>query len=104
MNDEATYNNVSQALTALNNKLFLKSHISHYTEQDVDIFDAYPTKPICGNVGALAKSASKKLVVVLRGSRGVQRCAQFSWESRGVQRCAQLESTIAFDYVWALRS
>lgn len=41
VDDEATYNNMSQAMTILNNKLFLKSHLSHYTEQDIDILDAY---------------------------------------------------------------
>ena len=46
--DEATYNNMGQAMTLLNNKLFLKSHMSLYTEQDMDILDAYCTKPICG--------------------------------------------------------
>ena len=51
VDDEATYNNMVQAMTALNNKLFLKSHLSHYTEQDVDILDAYRTKPICGMLG-----------------------------------------------------
>ena len=48
VDDEATYNNMSEAMTDLNNKLFLRSHISHYTEQDIDILDAYRTKPICG--------------------------------------------------------
>ncbi len=38
---EATYNKMSQAMTALSNKLFLEGHLSHYTEQDIDILDAY---------------------------------------------------------------
>ena len=59
VDDEATYNNMSQAMTALNNKLFLKSHRSHYTEQDVDILDAYRTKPICGTVVPYQKAQTK---------------------------------------------
>ena len=50
VDDEATYNKMSQAMTILNNRLFLKSHLSHYTEQDIDILDAYRTKPVCGKV------------------------------------------------------
>ena len=50
VDDEETYNNMSQAMTILNNRLFLKSHLSHYTEQDMDILDAYRTKPICGTL------------------------------------------------------
>jgi hypothetical protein len=50
VDDEATYNNMSQAMTDLNNKLFLKSHLSHHTDQDIDLLDAYRTKPICGRL------------------------------------------------------
>jgi len=49
---EETYNNMNQAMTALTSKLFLKSHLSYYTEQDLDILDSYRTKPICGNLRA----------------------------------------------------
>ena len=69
VDDEATYNNMSQAMTILNNKLFLKSHLSHYTEHDIDILDAYRTKPVCGTVGALGNKVvnvdrAKKLIEV----------------------------------------
>ena len=50
VDDEATYNNMSEAMNDLNNKLFLKSHLSHYTEEDIDLLDAYRTKPICGRL------------------------------------------------------
>ena len=48
--DEQTYNNMSQAMSALCSKLFLKSHLSYYTEKDLDVMDSYRTKPICGNI------------------------------------------------------
>jgi hypothetical protein len=60
--DEETYNNMNQAMTAMNSKLFLKSHLSFYTEQDVDILDAYRTKPICGNL--LKSNNSKNLIEI----------------------------------------
>jgi hypothetical protein len=54
VNEEQTYNNMNQAMSALNSKLFLKSHLSYYTEQDLEVLDAYRTKPICGMIGPKA--------------------------------------------------
>jgi hypothetical protein len=31
---------------------FLKSHLSHYTKEDIDIVDIYRTKPVCGKLCA----------------------------------------------------
>ena len=64
VDDEATYNNMGQAMTLLNNKLFLKSHMSHYTEQDMDILDAYRTKPICGTLTSTDVRRGSKLLEI----------------------------------------
>jgi hypothetical protein len=47
VDDEATYNNMNQAMRAMNSKLFLKRHLSYYTDKDLEIIDCYKTKPIC---------------------------------------------------------
>ena len=52
VDSEEVYNNMNQAMTALNSKLFLKSHMSYYTEKDLEVLDLYRTKPICGNLRA----------------------------------------------------
>ena len=52
VDSEDVYNNMSQAMSALNSKLFLRSHLSHYTEQDLQVLDTYRTKPICGNLSS----------------------------------------------------
>jgi len=62
--DEETYNNMSQAMTHMNNKLFLKSHLSYYTEEDVDILDTYRTKPICGMLKPVATDRVKQLIEI----------------------------------------
>jgi len=62
--DEATYNSMSTAMTELSRRLFLKSHLSHYTEQDVEILDAYRTKPICGTLGSTESRRSEKLIEI----------------------------------------
>ena len=59
--DEATYNNMNQAMTALNHKIFLNSHKSYYTEFDMNVLDEYRTKPIVGN---LCDTSSNKLVEI----------------------------------------
>ena len=41
---------MNQAMSAMNGKLFLKSHLSYYTDKDLEIMDSYRTKPICGNL------------------------------------------------------
>ena len=51
---EDVYNNMSQAMSALNSKLFLRSHLSHYTEKDLEVLDTYRAKPICGNLNSTA--------------------------------------------------
>ena len=50
VDDEDTYNNMNKAMTDLNNKLFIKSHKSYYTQVDLDIMDEYRTKAIVGNI------------------------------------------------------
>jgi len=50
VDSEETYNAMNRAMVALNSKLFLKSHLSYYTEKDLDVLDSYRTKPICGNL------------------------------------------------------
>ena len=47
---EDVYNNMSRAMTVLNSKLFLQSHLSHYTERDLEVLDSFRTKPICGTL------------------------------------------------------
>ena len=48
--DEATYNNMNQAMTSLNHKIFLNSHKSYYTDFGLDVLDECRTKPIVGNL------------------------------------------------------
>ena len=43
-----TYNNMATAMSTLHSKLFLKSHKSYFTEDDLNILDEYCTKPIVG--------------------------------------------------------
>ena len=43
MNEEQTYNNMNQAISALNSKLFLNSHLSYYTEKDLEVLGANRT-------------------------------------------------------------
>ena len=52
VDDEQTYNNMNEAMNAMKTKLFLKNHLSYYTEADLQIMDSYRTKPICGMLGA----------------------------------------------------
>ncbi len=44
----------------------MKSHLSHYTEQDVDILDVYRTKPVCGKLCAspINTVSVKKLIEI----------------------------------------
>ena len=35
-------------MSTLSSKLFLKNHLSFYTEKDSEVLDSYRTKPICG--------------------------------------------------------
>ena len=39
VDSEQTYNNMNQAMSALNSKLSLKSHLSYYTEKDLEILE-----------------------------------------------------------------
>ena len=50
VDDEATYNTMSQAMTSFNHKIFLNGHKSFYTDSDLDVLDEYRTKPIVGNL------------------------------------------------------
>jgi hypothetical protein len=50
VDSEDVYNNMNQAMHTLKSKLFLKSHLSYYTAKDLEVLDAYRTKPICGNL------------------------------------------------------
>ena len=59
--DEATYNNMNQAMTSLNHQILMNSHKSYYTEFDMNVLDEYRTKPIVGN---LADTSSNKLVEI----------------------------------------
>jgi len=61
VDSEEVYNNMNSAMCALTSKLFLKSHLSYYTQHDVDVLDSYRTKPICGN---LSKAPSKSVVEI----------------------------------------
>ena len=45
----------------MNSKLFLKSHLSYYTEKDLEIIDSYRTKPICG---MLCDNPAKSLIEI----------------------------------------
>ena len=40
----------------MNSKLFLRSHLSHYTEKDLEVLDTSCTKPICGNLSSQQKN------------------------------------------------
>ena len=50
VDSEEVYNTMNLAMCTLNSKLFLKSHLSYYTAKDLEVLDAYRTKPICGNL------------------------------------------------------
>jgi hypothetical protein len=43
---------MSQAMATLSSKLFLKSHLSQYAQQDLEALDSYRTKPTCGNLNS----------------------------------------------------
>jgi len=58
VDNEEVYNNMNQAMSTLNSKLFLKSHLSFYTEKDSEVLDSYRTKPICGNLRMKQKMTS----------------------------------------------
>ena len=47
VDDEQTYNNMNVAMVSMNSKLFLKSHLSYYTDKDLKVIDSYRTKPRC---------------------------------------------------------
>ena len=51
IDNEQTYNNMANAMNSLNCKLFLKTHKSYYTNDDITILDQYRTKPIVGMTG-----------------------------------------------------
>ena len=59
---EDVYNNMNQAMATLNSKLFLKSHLSYYTEKDLEVLDLFRTKPICGNLRA--HQSDEKLIEI----------------------------------------
>ena len=44
VDSEEVYNAMSLAMCTLTSKLFLKSHLSYYTERDLDVLDSYRTK------------------------------------------------------------
>ena len=52
--DEATYNAMNQAMTTFNHKIFMNGHKSYYTDLDLDVLDEYRTRPIVGNLKAVA--------------------------------------------------
>ena len=56
VDNEEVYNNMNQAMSTLSSKLFLKNHLSFYTEKDSEVLDSYRTKPICGNLCMQQKS------------------------------------------------
>ena len=55
--DEATYNAMNQAMTTFNHKIFMNGHKSYYTDLDLDILDEYRTRPIVGNLKAVANKS-----------------------------------------------
>ena len=55
MGHEEVYKNMNKAMTALSSKLFFKSHLSRYTEKDLEVLDSYRTNPICGNLNSQPK-------------------------------------------------
>ena len=61
VDDETTYNNMATAMSTLHSKLFIKSHKSYFTEDDLNILDEYRTKPIVGlcdkNLSAVGDTA-----------------------------------------------
>ena len=59
---EDVYNNMNHAMATLNSKLFLKGHLSYYTEKDLEVLDLYRTKPICGNLRA--HQSDEKLIEI----------------------------------------
>ena len=48
--DEQTYNNMNKDVSTLNSKLCIKTHLSYYTDKDLEIMDLHRSKPICGNI------------------------------------------------------
>ena len=50
VDSEEVHNNMNLAMCTLNSKLFLKSHLSYFTAKDLEVLDAYRTKPICGKL------------------------------------------------------
>jgi hypothetical protein len=52
IDNEQTYNNMSNAMSTIHSKIFLKTHKSYFTEDDLLILNEYRTKPIVGNIGS----------------------------------------------------
>ncbi len=51
IDNEQTYTNMSKAMSTIHSKIFLKTHKSYFTEDDLLILNEYRTKPIVGNIG-----------------------------------------------------
>ena len=70
VDSEEVYNNTNLAMSTLSSKLFLKSHLSHYTEKDLEVLDSYRTKSVCGMLcGCQDKSALAKSLIEIDVSK-----------------------------------
>ncbi len=58
VDNEEVYSAMNSAMSTLSSKLFLRNHLSFFTEKDSEILDSYRTKPICGNLCAQQKTTN----------------------------------------------
>ena len=61
---------LNEATRSMNSKLLLKSHLSFYAEEDMDVIDSYRTKPICGMLcGSPVNSVPAKSLIEIDVSK-----------------------------------